>query len=441
VRYLDESRPLPFCPGCGHSHILPTLDGALEKLGRDPRKVVLVTDIGCVGLSDQYFDTAAMHGLHGRSFTYATGIKLAHPELEVVVMIGDGGCGIGAAHLVHAARRNIGIKVLVFNNFNFGMTGGQHSVTTPAGALTATTRGGNLEAPLDVCATVAPSRPSFVARTSTFHPEFGDLMKQAITAEGFALLDIWELCTAYFGPANHLNKKKMSGWMDALEMPEGVIVRGDRAEYSAAVRAAMPEPTDGELLHGFDVSFDSSLQSRTSVLIAGDAGQRVQSAADTLARAAVASGLYATQKGAYPVTIKTGYSLADLLLSPELIECSDGGVPDLALVVGPEGLARSRGRLQEMGPDSLVLAEESLPEFETGARVERLPLSKAAAKVDRLGLVTVGIGALLERAGLVSAEAFEWAARQRFRDKIADKVVGCAQAGQQLIAGDALPSA
>ena len=95
--------------------------------------MVIVSDIGCSGLSDQYFATSAFHGLHGRSVTYATGIKLANPELTVIVIMGDGGTGIGGTHLINAARRNIGVTVIVMNNLNFGMTGGQHSTTTPEG--------------------------------------------------------------------------------------------------------------------------------------------------------------------------------------------------------------------------------------------------------------------------------------------------------------------
>ncbi len=132
--------PYPFCPGCGHGPILDHLNKALVKAAIDPAKVVLVSDIGCSGLSDQYFATHAFHGLHGRSLTYATGIKLARPELTVIVVIGDGGTGIGGTHLLQAARRNIGITVLVFDNFNFGMTGGQHSTTTPPGAVTSRRR-------------------------------------------------------------------------------------------------------------------------------------------------------------------------------------------------------------------------------------------------------------------------------------------------------------
>ena len=88
--------PYPFCPGCGHHSILDQLSAALNELRVDPEKVVLVTDIGCSGLSDQYFTTSAFHGLHGRSITYATGIKLARPDLKVIVVMGDGGTGNGA---------------------------------------------------------------------------------------------------------------------------------------------------------------------------------------------------------------------------------------------------------------------------------------------------------------------------------------------------------
>ena len=130
--------PYPFCPGCGHGPILDRLNEAMIKLNLDPAKVVIVSDIGCSGLSDQYFTTSAFHGLHGRSITYATGVKLANPDLEVIVIMGDGGTGIGGAHLLSAARRNIGITVIVMNNLNFGMTGGQHSTTTPEGGVTST---------------------------------------------------------------------------------------------------------------------------------------------------------------------------------------------------------------------------------------------------------------------------------------------------------------
>ena len=199
-----SAAPYPFCPGCGHGPILDRLNEALVALGRDPRRVVLVSDIGCSGLSDQDFDTHAFHGLHGRSLTYAAGIKLARPELSVLVIMGDGGIGIGGAHLLAAARRNLDLTVLVFNNFNFGMTGGQHSGTTPAGAFTSTTPGGHLERPLDLCATTAAGGATWVYRGTSFDADLAQRIGEAIAHPGFALLDIWEPCTAYYAARHRL---------------------------------------------------------------------------------------------------------------------------------------------------------------------------------------------------------------------------------------------
>ena len=231
--YLDEEKlPYPFCPGCGHAVILDRLNEALVQLQLDPKKVVIVTDIGCVGLSDRYFETNALHGLHGRSLTYATGIKLVNPDLKVIVLVGDGGCGIGGAHIINAARRNIGMTVLVFNNLNYGMTGGEHSATTPPGALTSTTHYGNLEHPLDICSTVAVNGASFVARGTSFDKDLVDLIALAIRNEGFSLVDIWELCVAYYVPHNRFNRAELKKKMDEFGFTRGILQQDNRQEYS-----------------------------------------------------------------------------------------------------------------------------------------------------------------------------------------------------------------
>ena len=133
---LNTGRPPVFCPGCSHERITRALDNAFQNMDLTGDQIVIVTDIGCSGLFDTFFHTHAFHGLHGRALTYAAGIKTARPELNVVVTMGDGGLGIGGAHILSACRRNLDITLLILNNFNFGMTGGQFSATTPTDATT-----------------------------------------------------------------------------------------------------------------------------------------------------------------------------------------------------------------------------------------------------------------------------------------------------------------
>ena len=290
--------------------------------------MVIVSDIGCSGLSDQYFVTSAFHGLHGRSITYATGIKLARPDLDVVVVMGDGGTGIGGAHLLNAARRNIGITVLVFNNFNFGMTGGQHSTTTPAGAFTSTTAGGNLERPLDICATVAVNGAGYVWRGTSFDEDLPERIAEAMDAKGFALLDIWELCTAYFVRSNKFTRRAFQTTLDELGWSAGLLQhRPELPEYATAYRAARQA---GPLLRGSGAHpGDPAVRPRPPLRPArGRVGRRPGPLGVRLtAQAAIRSGLYAAQADDYPITVRSGHSLSTLVLSPEPLDFAGVGRP------------------------------------------------------------------------------------------------------------------
>lgn len=370
--YLDEATlPFPFCPGCGHGTILGQLDAALVKMQVDPKKLVIVSDIGCSGLSDKFFATNAFHGLHGRSVTYATGIKLANPELQVVVLMGDGGCGIGGHHLINAARRNIGVTVIVFNNMNYGMTGGQHSVGTPSAGVTATTPLGQIERPMDICSTVAVNGASFAARTTTFHKDVSDLMVQALSNDGFSLVDVWELCTAYYAPTNKVNRKSMEGLLESMSFPVGVLANQPRLEYSKAYRAQYAEWKGKEPMVARPITthYDSDLDRPLLWVLAGAAGQRIGSAAGVLARGGVLSGLWATQRSDYPVTVRTGFSLSEVILSPDEILFAGGMSPDVIIDLFPEGHAKVAARIRALPPEARVYRNAELPEVETAAQV------------------------------------------------------------------------
>jgi len=409
---LRNDAPYPFCPGCGHGSVLDRLDEALVRLGREPARTVIVSDIGCSGLSDQYFTTSAFHGLHGRSVTYATGIKLADPSLEVVVVMGDGGTGIGGTHLVNAARRNVGITVVVMNNLNFGMTGGQHSTTTPEGAITSTTPGGNLEHPLDVCATVGVNGAAYVYRGTSFDTELTDRIVEAIEQPGFALLDIWELCTAYFVKANRFSRKAMEGLMADAGLGPGVLYRRDVAEYAAAYRAAHAADASGAATPSgaVPIRFAAPLDRATSLVVAGSAGGRVRSAARLVGEAAIRSGLWAVQRDDYPVTVQTGHSIAQLVLSPTEMPLAAVGVPDLLVLLTADGLRKARPALAEMTADGTVVTVPEFAEIETEAQVVVLDPATAASRVGRADLALVMLAATVARLELVPIEALREAA-------------------------------
>jgi len=425
--------PYPFCPGCGHSTILDRLDQALVGLGRDPAKVVIVSDIGCSGLSDQYFATSAFHGLHGRSITYATGIKLARPELDVIVVMGDGGTGIGGAHVLNAARRNIGITVLVFNNFNYGMTGGQHSATTPLEAVTSTTPGGNFERPLDLCATVAANGAGYVFRGTSFDDDLAARIADGIRAPGFALLDIWELCTAHFVPSNKASKRTLGELRERLGFASGVIQRLDRPEYGAAYRAAAgARALDGGSAiapEGLAPRFVAGLDRRFELVIAGAAGGKVRSAARTVARAAVLSGLWAAQRDDYPVTVKTGHSLSHLVLSPEPIDhAGSSGRPDAVLVLAEEGARKVAGLLARLDRSSRLFVLPAFAAIDSPATTTVLDPGRVAGPVGKTELALFALASVVAHmdrkdagsGGLFPPEALEEALRLsggRFLDK------------------------
>lgn len=372
--YSDEGAlPYFFCPGCGHGLILDRLNEALVELQIDPHKVVIVTDIGCSGLSDQYFVANAFHGLHGRSITYATGIKLANPDLKVIVLMGDGGCGIGGHHLINAARRNIGITVVVFNNLNYGMTGGEHSVATPPGGITNTTSYGQLERPMDICGTAAVNGGSFVARTTAFDKGLAGLLAQAIQNEGFSLLDVWELCTAYYVPNNRFSRKALEETMLALNMQTGVIHTEARPEFSRAYRSANEERRGQPLTAPQPIAakYAAGLERETRCMFAGAAGSKINTAAAAFCRAAVLSGLHATQRNDYPVTVKSGHSIAEVIVSPHEIGFTGITRPDILLVLFEEGLARVRDRIAGLtASDTLYINRELLPIQTQARRVE-----------------------------------------------------------------------
>ncbi len=409
-----NARAYGFCPGCSHRLVLEALDRVLIRLQWDPADIVIVTDIGCVGLSDQYFVTSGFHGLHGRSLTYATGIKLARPDLHVINLIGDGGCGIGCAHLVSAARRNIGVTTIVFNNLNFGMTGGEHSVTTPTDKKTATTPWGNTEVPLDIAQTVAVNGATYVWRGTAFDPGLDEQLEIALTHDGFALLDVWELCVAYYAAANRVGPKELRAMIDRSGFASGVIKKADRVEGSTALRAVwqglVGEPV--HLANPLETTYSHSLDCPRAIVIAGAAGARVRTAGHVISTAATLSGLWTTQRDDYPVTVRSGHSMSYVLVSPEPIHFTGISQADVLFVLSEDSWRKTAAVSGLMREDQWVfVVPELVDRLTTKAqvRVLRLNALKGIAAAGRsLAVVAAGIVVL----GFLSPESLIAAAGQ-----------------------------
>jgi pyruvate/2-oxoacid:ferredoxin oxidoreductase beta subunit/Pyruvate/2-oxoacid:ferredoxin oxidoreductase gamma subunit len=429
--YRNDSA-YPFCPGCGHGSILDALNEALLMQQINPAKLVIVSDIGCSGLSDQYFGTSAFHGLHGRSLTYATGIKLARPDLHVVVIMGDGGTGIGGAHLLNAARRNIGLTLLVFNNMNYGMTGGQHSTTTPFGSITSTTPGGNLEHPLDICATVGVNGAAYVYRGTNFDKDLPERIVEGMQTPGFAVLDIWDLCTAYFVPNNTFGKRSLIAAQEELGLPAGVLYQREADEYAAAYRSAAERLRNDRprKTRALVPELTSSLDRTVNLMVAGSAGGKVRSAAKMIAEAAIRSNLYAAQRDDYPITVKTGHSVSQVVLSPHPIDFPGMDEPDVLVILSSEGLRKAARYLGGMKGSVFVV-----PEFagvETGGTVTVLDPKSGPGRVAKSELALAVLAGAVVHERLLEVEALRKAvgAYPAFAEKnLAAIEAGLAMAG------------
>ena len=403
----NEIGPLPFCPGCGHDPLLKALDKALVKLQPDPAKTVIVTDIGCIGLSDRYFTTHGFHGLHGRSITYACGMKLARPELTVIVLMGDGGCGIGGTHLLNVARRNIDITLLVANNFNFGMTGGQHSLSTPLSGITPTTAMGNLEGAMDLCGTAIAAGAGWVYRGTTFDKDLPDRIAEAITQPGFSMLDIWEMCTAYYLLHNKLKKKDLMDIMNRNNLKYGLVANNLRPEYGAQYRATYVDTATLERKpHTIETKFSNNVTRQTGIVIAGSAGQKVRSSAKLLAQSSMCAGLNVTQKDDYPITVMTGYSVSEIIVSPERINYTAIDTADFFVLLSVDGLKNTKSRIKKLPSTCTLYVEKSLKLPHTEAKIIRLPLITTAKKINRLSICIVALAALVKDSSIINLDAF-----------------------------------
>ena len=215
--YFRQNRlPHLWCPGCGNGIVMKAIVQAIEKEGLTQDNTVIVSGIGCSSRASGYMDFDTLHTAHGRAIPFATGVKLANPELNVVVITGDGDCtAIGGNHFIHGCRRNVDLTVVLFDNNIYGMTGGQASPMTPTGKKATTAPYGSVDRPFNACALAGAAGATYVARSTAFHVKhLTDMISGGLRNKGFSFIEAMVQCPTAYGRKNKMGSPAdMLAWM------------------------------------------------------------------------------------------------------------------------------------------------------------------------------------------------------------------------------------
>lgn len=254
-KYFRQNRlPHMWCPGCGNGIVTKAVIMAIEKAGFSQDNTVIVSGIGCSSRASGYMDFDTLHTAHGRAIPFATGVKLANPDLNVIVLTGDGDCtAIGGNHFIHGCRRNVDLTVVLFNNNIYGMTGGQASPMTPTGKKATTAPYGAIDRPFDACKLAEAAGATYVARSTAFHVQhLADMIKGGLDSHGFSFIEAMCQCPTAFGRNNKMADpaKMMMALRDGVMMkaawdklptekqaekfPIGVLCQKEYIDYAKA---------------------------------------------------------------------------------------------------------------------------------------------------------------------------------------------------------------
>ncbi len=240
---LKSDQEVRWCPGCGDYSIINSVQATLAGMGIPKENMVCVSGIGCSSRFPYYMDTFGFHSIHGRANAIATGVKVANPDLSVWVITGDGdGLSIGGNHMIHSLRRNVDMKIILFNNEIYGLTKGQYSPTTPLGQKTKTSPFGSVDAPFNPLQLALGAGSTFVARTMDVRPKhMKAILKEAADHKGAAFVEVWQNCVIF-------NDGCYKEWTDKKVRDEQTIdlVHGEPMVYGA-------EKDKGLKVEGFEI--------------------------------------------------------------------------------------------------------------------------------------------------------------------------------------------
>ncbi|AUX10046.1 2-oxoglutarate/2-oxoacid ferredoxin oxidoreductase subunit beta [Halalkaliarchaeum desulfuricum] len=430
----EEQLPHTMCPGCGGGTVLNTFAAAVDNLPLNREDLLLVSGIGCSAwIPSPNFDADTLHTTHGRAIAFATGAKATNPDQETVVISGDGDlAGIGGNHLLHAARRNVDITVVLVNNFTYGMTGGQVAPTTQRGAKTTTSPYGNPEDAIDISAIAAEAGAVYVGRQPTSRPhQLVSELQTAIETDGFSLVEVISQCPTVYGRRNEMaSAPEMLEWMDEQiengELEVGTVVdrRGERSEFVAsfddisetAVQSHrsrnVPEGAS-EITEGKSKGQSQSLRLR----IAGVGGQGVVVAGTILGEATAWAGRNVFKTDEYSSRARGGPASADLIIQDDGI--SEAKIPDgagdILVALSEDAVAGHRNVLSADGTLYVDSAVSDIPDD-----VTPVPFSEFAREAGNEQATNMALlGYLNERHEIVSHDYLENAIRRNV-DRLLD---------------------
>jgi pyruvate/2-oxoacid:ferredoxin oxidoreductase beta subunit/Pyruvate/2-oxoacid:ferredoxin oxidoreductase gamma subunit len=392
--FLTDKK-FPFCPGCGHGISIHALNKALQELNYGPKDVVVVSDIGCSGLIDPLFATHTIHGLHGRSPALGLGVAMALSEnknKKVIAFIGDGGATIGLQHILEAARRNIDMTLIVLNNLLYGMTGGQISGLSTQKYKAILDFEQDIP-PFDLIELSHASGARFAVRVNNTK-KVKDTLKKAIETEGFSIVEAASLCPSY-------GIKKMDELIEVID--DENILEHDRP---ATILKDVEKQSLIEKTPILKPNFKANLTTRKGFLIAGSAGGGAQSVAKFLAMAGIYAGLETTMKGEYPITVGTGFSVAEVIFDTKKINYTGLPNPDFILIVSIDGLNKVKSKLNT---NSTILMDEKLITDELLAQYPNIISVSLTKNFNKKSLALAAVAYVLNKENIIPLSALKQA--------------------------------
>ncbi|HWQ61976.1 MAG TPA: 2-oxoacid:acceptor oxidoreductase family protein [Negativicutes bacterium] len=437
--------PSIWCPGCGHGIIAQAAIRAIQDLGWDKDEVYAVSGIGCSARTPAYMDFNSIQTTHGRALTFATGMKTFRPEKKVICFLGDGDCAsIGGNHLIHAARRNIDLTVIVMNNNIYGMTGGQCSPTTPFNSRTSTTAYGNIDRELNICDIAVAAGATFVARSTAYHAaQLPVLIKQGIANKGFSLIEVIDPCPTGFGARNDFKAPTdMYDMLRDISVPvekaktvskeelKGKIVIGvfkNEPEeeyidkYDAMVKRIRESGKSFDL-QGIEVepAAESKPIERYECCLSGFGGQGLILAGIILSEAMIRQNKYAIHNQSYGPEARGGASRSDVIISDNNINYPEVTNPDLLLAMTQDSLNKFAKSVKKGG---IILCDSTYvkqPVPVEGVHYFEFPITTCAketmGEIRTANIIALGI--LTALADFVSKDAMEHTVINRLPAKV-----------------------